>query len=297
MLKNHFLSLSLIAVAGLTGCSSMPESNSSLATATNDYENARANPQVTTLAPLELQDADNALIKAQAASAKGDDAATVDQLAYLAKQKVAIAEEVAQRKAAEQKVVNSAAERDKIQLQARTAEANAAKQTVDQRTAELKTETAKNEAATTQAAQDQALIDQQNEQLKALNAKKSDRGMVVTLGDVLFNTNRANLSAGGISNVRKLARFMSKYPKRTVIIEGNTDSRGSENHNQTLSERRADAVKMALIDMGVSSDRITAQGLGESLPVATNDTAAGRQLNRRVEVIFPNADTSVNSAQ
>jgi outer membrane protein OmpA-like peptidoglycan-associated protein len=318
MLKNRFFPLSLIAVAVLAGCSSMPTANPTLATATSNYESARTNPQVTKLAPLELQDAGNALSKAQAASAKGDNAATVDQLAYIAKQKVAIAEEVAKQKTAEQEVANIGAERNQVRLQARTAEADAARQTADQRTAELKTESAKTEDAKAQlalsqqegerkaaalttaeakAAQDQALIDQQDEQLKALHAKKTDRGMVVTLGDVLFNTDQAKLSAGGINNARKLADFMSKYPQRTVIIEGNTDSRGSESHNQALSERRADAVKNALVDLGISRDRITVRGLGESSPVATNDTATGRQLNRRVEIIFPEGSTSASSTR
>ncbi|MDR3394990.1 MAG: OmpA family protein [Parasulfuritortus sp.] len=318
MLKNRFFPLSLIAVAVLAGCSSMPRTNPTLATATSNYESARTNPQVTKLAPLELQDAGNAVSKAQAASAKGDDAATVDQLAYIAKQKVAIAEEVAKQKNAEQEVANIGAERNQVRLQARTAEADAAQQTADQRAAELKTESARTEEAKTQlalsqqegdrkdaalttaeakAAQDQALIDQQDEQLKALHARKTDRGMVVTLGDVLFNTDQASLSAGGINNARKLAEFMSKYPQRNVIIEGNTDSRGSESHNQALSERRADAVKNALVDMGISSDRITARGLGESSPVATNDSATGRQLNRRVEIIFPEGSTSANSTR
>jgi len=318
MLKNRFFPLSLIAVAVLAGCSSMPNTHPTLATATSNYESARSNPQVTRLAPLELHDAGNAVSRAQAALAKGDNAATVDQLAYIAKQKVAIAEAVAKQKTAEQDVANIGAERNQARLQARTAEADAAQQTADRRAAELKTERAKSEAARTQlalsqregdrkaaalttaeakAVQDQALIDQQDEQLKALHAKKTERGMVVTLGDVLFNTDKAKLSAGGIANVGKLADFMSKYPQRRVIIEGNTDSRGSERHNQALSERRADAVKNALIDMGIGSDRITARGLGESSPVATNDSAAGRQLNRRVEIIFPNGSTSANSAQ
>ena len=118
-----------------------------------------------------------------------------------------------------------------------------------------------------------------------MEAKKTDRGMVVTLGDVLFDTNEAQLKSGGMRNVQKLADFFRQYPQRNVMIEGFTDSTGSDGHNQQLSDRRADSVRTALLGMGMDSQRITWRGYGESFPVAGNDTAAGRQMNRRVEVV------------
>lgn len=122
-------------------------------------------------------------------------------------------------------------------------------------------------------------------QLKAMEAKQTERGMVITLGDVLFDTNKAQLKPGGVRNVQKLAAFFKQYPQRKLMIEGFTDSTGSNSSNQELSDQRADSVRVALLGMGVASDRIAARGYGESYPTATNDTAAGRQLNRRVEVI------------
>ena len=122
-------------------------------------------------------------------------------------------------------------------------------------------------------------------QLVAMEARKTDRGMVVTLGDVLFDTDEAQLKAGGVRNVQKLADFFKEYPQRNVMIEGFTDSTGSNDHNQRLSDRRADSVRTALLGMGMNSERITWRGYGESYPVAGNDTAAGRQLNRRVELV------------
>ncbi|MFP5419759.1 MAG: OmpA family protein, partial [Gammaproteobacteria bacterium] len=113
-----------------------------------------------------------------------------------------------------------------------------------------------------------------------------DRGMVITLGDVLFNTNQAQLSAGGINNVTKLADFLNKYPQRKVLIEGHTDSTGSASYNQALSERRAEAVQKALTERGIDGGRIAMRGYGKSSPVANNETAAGRQLNRRVEIVL-----------
>ena len=122
-------------------------------------------------------------------------------------------------------------------------------------------------------------------QLRDLEAKKTDRGMVITLGDVLFDTNQAQLKSGGMRNVQKLADFIKQYPQRKIMIEGFTDSTGTNSRNQELSDNRANSVRTALLDMGVGADRIMSRGYGESYPVASNDSAAGRQLNRRVEII------------
>ncbi len=135
----------------------------------------------------------------------------------------------------------------------------------------------------TEDAQSRAILLEQ--QLREMEAKKTDRGMVVTLGDVLFDTNEAQLKAGGMRNVQKVADFFRQYPQRTVLIEGFTDSTGSDGLNQQLSDRRAGAVRTALLDMGMGAERITSRGYGESYPVAGNDTAAGRQMNRRVELV------------
>ena len=391
MLKKLSLPLSLIAVAIVSGCATVPPENTSLNDARNSYNSARNNPQVTKLAAIELQEAGNTLQMADTASINREEVATVNQLAYLAKQKVAIAQETAKRKAAELDIANSSAKRDQVRLELRTAEADAAQkramlaqQTADQRATALaaasvkaeqdraqiaarmveieaakkqaalaqqnadkqaaalveaqaksdqdktqiaarmaEVEAARKQAALAQEAADkqaaalaqaqeaadkqaaalaeaqavaernQALIAQQEMQLKELNAKKTDRGMVITLGDVLFNVNKANLSAGGITNVKKLANFLTKYPERKVMIEGHTDSRGSDTYNQALSERRAEAVQKALGNMGISNERVTTRGYGESSPVATNDTAAGRQINRRVEIVLSDESGNV----
>jgi len=359
MKKNRYLPLSLIAAAILAGCSTMPQ-NQSLSEAHSIYSSARTNPQVVNLAPVELQKAGETLNKADVALSKGESDAAVNQLAYLAKQQVAIAQEIAKRKTAELAVANASAQRDQVRLAARTAEAEAARRqaalaqqtaeqqaardqaliaarqaeveearrqaaiaqkTADEQAAALAAASAQAQrdealiaarqaeadaarqqaiiaqqtadqqaaalaAASAQAERDQALIAQQEMQLKELDAKKTDRGLVITLGDVLFSVNKAQLSSGGVRNVQKLAAFLNQYPQRKVLIEGHTDSTGSHSLNQTLSERRADAVRTALVDMGVSSDRIATRGYAEAYPVASNNTAAGRQLNRRVEIIL-----------
>jgi outer membrane protein OmpA-like peptidoglycan-associated protein len=132
-------------------------------------------------------------------------------------------------------------------------------------------------------------------ELRELNAKQTERGLVITLGDVLFDTNKAQLKPGGIGSLEKLAGFLKQYPGRNVRIEGYTDSTGSADYNLGLSDRRANAVRSSLLDMGINSDRITTRGYGEESPVASNDTAMGRQLNRRVEIILSDETDGVSS--
>lgn len=293
MQNNKYFPMTLIAVAIVSGCSSMPK-NSSLTEAHNSYNNARTNPEVTNLAAVELKTADDSLNKADYALSEGESDDTVEHLAYLAKQQVAIAEETAKRKAAESAVANAAAKRNAVRLDARTAEADAAKQqaayaqqTVDRQATELA-------VAGANAERDQAIIAQQEMLLKELNAKKTERGLVITLsGDVLFRTNKAQLQAGGLRNVQKLADFLNQYPQYKVLVEGHTDSIGSNSANQALSDRRAYAVRTALNDMGISGDRIRTRGYADAYPVAGNNTAAGRQLNRRVEIILSDANGDI----
>jgi outer membrane protein OmpA-like peptidoglycan-associated protein len=140
------------------------------------------------------------------------------------------------------------------------------------------------------AANAQSLEMQQ--QLDALQAKVTDRGIVLNLGDVLFSSGNATLAGSSHARLDKLATFLGKYADRTVAIEGHTDSVGSEEYNQGLSERRAQAVSTYLRSQGVAAARISAQGKGEADPIAGNDSQDGRQQNRRVEVIIQNTATA-----
>lgn len=281
---NRYFSMSLITAAILAGCAIPP--NSSLAEAHNSYDSATRNPQVTRLAPLELKQAGDSLNKADSAFNKGESAGTVDQLAYIAKQQVGIAQETARRKEAEAVVANASANRDQVRLAARTAEANSANQQLAVANATANQQAAALAAAGADSERDQALIARQDKQLRELKARKTDRGLVITLGDVLFGTNQAHLKSRGMHSVRKLGDFLRQYPQRRVLIEGYTDSTGGGSHNQLLSERRANAVRAALVDMGIGSERIATRGYGEAFPVAGNDTAAGRKSNRRVEIVL-----------
>jgi len=363
-MKNHqYFPVTLIALAILSGCNAAPPKNSFLAEAHGSYDSARNNPQVAYLAALELNEAGNSLSKADIALSKGESAATVDHLAYIAKQQIGIAQETTKRKSAELAVANAGAKRDQVRLEASTAEAKTAKQqvviaqkTVDQqalaladasenaqrdqaslmamaaeadsaeqqvvlvgkiadqqateleafdastardqaslkaKTAEIATANQMLANASDKAERDHALIVQQETELKGLNAKATERGLVITLSDVLFGANKAQIGSGGMRSVQKLADFLTQYPKQKVLVEGYTDSVGSNAHNQKLSEQRANAVRAALLDKGIGSERVTTHGYGEEFPVSGNDTAANRQMNRRVEIILSDANGNI----
>lgn len=274
----------------LSACSTVPEQHTVLEEARSYYSAARGDPDVTKHAAVELQQAGRALESAETAWSEEEDAELVDHLAYLARQHALIAQDTGKLRSAEIDVARAGSRRDEVRLEMRTAEADAAHKQV-----EMAQDTAEQQAQETAAAAAQvageldaatARLSAMEKELEELNAQKTERGLVITLGDVLFGVNKAELKPGSERNVQKIADFLQEYPERKALIEGFTDSTGSESYNQALSERRAEAVRTFLISRGVSSERITARGYGESNPVASNATAASRQLNRRVEIII-----------
>jgi outer membrane protein OmpA-like peptidoglycan-associated protein len=128
-------------------------------------------------------------------------------------------------------------------------------------------------------------------QISALEAEITDRGLVLTLGDLLFATDRAVLEPGADRHLERLVAFLDRYPERRVEIEGHTDNVGADAYNLGLSQRRADSVLSYLTRHGVATSRLSALGLGQTRPIASNDTAAGRQQNRRVEIIIENPES------
>ncbi|MFA7280291.1 MAG: OmpA family protein [Sterolibacterium sp.] len=307
MKNRSLIPVTLIAAAVLAACSTVPANNSLLEQARSDYGVAQSSPQVNTHAAGELKQASDSLAKANAAWSKGEDSAEVNHLAYVSKQQTAIAQETAKQKTAELAVANASTERDKTRLDARTREADSAKRSaeISQRDAEVakreatsERQAANSSALDAQAARQQAMdadarANKLEAQLKDLEAKKTERGVVITLGDVLFDTDHSRLKSGGLRNLQKFAEFFKEYPKRNVMIEGFTDSTGSDSHNLDLSDQRAASVRTALLDMGIGAERITSRGYGESYPVAGNVTSAGRQLNRRVELIVSDDSGSI----
>ena len=248
---------------GVVGCSTMGP-NPALEQARLSYMQAQQDPQIATHAPVAWSEAERALQHAEKAWKEDEEPEEVQHLAYVAERKVEIARASAQQKIAETEVQRLGEERDRVLLESRSREAQQAQQTA--------------QTATARATK-------LEQELRELQAKETERGLELTLSDVLFEVNQANLKPGAMRNLYQLAEFLKQNPRRNVSIEGHTDSTGSEARNLDLSRRRAEAVRQFLITSGVSPDRLTAHGHGELYPVASNDTVAGRQQNRRVDVV------------
>lgn len=315
-----------VALTFFTACSSTPDINSQLEQARSNYQAAQNNTQVRALAPDEMAEAEAAFEAAEAAWSNRDDRSDIEHLAYLSLQRTAIAQQSAAARAAQAVTASASAERDRMLLQARTNEAaasqrelaraqqNAARSEAESAAAQAQSRSSQQELARAQqsnqqtanqlaaanaaaaaaeqreqerTASDNARLADLESQLRELNAKPTPRGLVVTLGDVLFNTGQSQLLAGATANMQRLADFLRANPEQTAVIEGHTDSVGSATSNYQLSQRRADAVKAELENLGAQSNRLTTRAFGADNPVSSNDTPTGRQMNRRVEIVFP----------
>lgn len=262
-MNTKFLTGMGIALA-MAGCASTPQPNEALESARTVVQAAEADPSAAKYAALDLQSAKTDLAVADAAYVRHDEAG-IAQPAYMAAQNARLAQLKGAAKADDARVAAGQAERDSILLAARSNQVDSANRATD--------------AAKDNAARLQAEVD-------ALKAKPTERGLVLTLGDVLFETGQATLSPGAGRNLDRLVQFLAEHPDRLVQIDGFTDSVGTDSYNQDLSLRRADAVRFALISRGVSSARVATQGYGKAYPVASNSESSGRQLNRRVEVVI-----------
>jgi outer membrane protein OmpA-like peptidoglycan-associated protein len=260
----RFLVIGTALIVGAAGCTTMGESPA-LNQARFTYMQAQQNPQIATNAPVALREAEQAVQQAEKAWKDDGDEAEVQHLAYVAERKVNVAQATAEQKVAEAEVQRLGEERDRVLLDSRSREARQAQQ---------------------QAQSATARATQLEQELKELQAKETERGLELTLGDVLFEVNQATLKPGAMRHMYQLAEVLRQQPTRHVLIKGHTDSSGSDSYNFELSQRRAESVRDFLISTGVSPDRITARGYGEAYPVASNDTTSGRQQNRRVAVVI-----------
>jgi outer membrane protein OmpA-like peptidoglycan-associated protein len=276
-MNTKFLTGVGIALA-IAGCASTPKSNEALESARTIVQAAEADPNAAKYAAVDLQTAKSDLAVADAAFIRRDEP-SIAQPAYMAAQNARLARLKGAAKADDARVAAGQAERDAIVLAARTNQvdsANRAKDAANRATDDAKTA---RDQATENSARLQAEVD-------ALKAKPTDRGLVLTLGDVLFETGSSTLSSGSGRNLDRLVQFLTDHPERLVQIDGFTDSVGTDSFNQDLSQHRADAVRYQLVSRGVSSTRIATQGYGKAYPVASNSESSGRQLNRRVEVVI-----------
>lgn len=258
----------------LAGCAVSPPANQALDQARASYAAAQNDSAVLRYAAAELDAASRTLSDAERSRAP-DEAA---HLAYLAEQRSRIAREIGHARANE-----------RAALEARLRQAEEERDLAQARVKEIEQERDLNDRLA-------AEVRRLQRQVADVKARETDRGWILTLGsDLLFDLGQATLKPGGRRAIANLARFMRQYPERRILIEGFTDSSGSPERNQRLSERRADAVRQALVRDGVEPSRVASRGLGSAYPVASNDAPSGRQLNRRVEILLGDAETRAAS--
>lgn len=301
--KPSTLVIAAIACVLLAPCYAAPTKPNGAADLRARLMQLQADPQLGSRAPLAMKEADAAVT---AAERPQTDKALATHLVFVADRKIATAKAQAESNFAVDQRKTLGEQRDAMRLQSRTQEADSANRHADAAMVEANNQRVNAESANRRAdaasadadaARDASAVAQNNalelqRQIDDLQAKVTDRGLMLTLGDVLFASGTANLNSGGDNHLAKLAVFLNKYPERTTIIEGHTDSTGSDAYNQGLSQRRADAVKAYLVAQGIDASRLTASGKGKGSPVGDNGSATGRQQNRRVEVIIANTQLS-----
>jgi outer membrane protein OmpA-like peptidoglycan-associated protein len=273
----------------IAACASAPKTLPEVEQARTDVQTLARDPMAEQIASKELADSRNSLQGAELAlkEHRKEDAL---HYAYLASQQAQTGEARIKEEISKQQVARGEADRTKVLLESRTQEAEAAAAAAKAQAAQAELARQQAEASKQEALAARAESEDVQRQLAELQAKQTDRGMVLTLGDVLFDTGASTLKPGADSVMARVASFMDKHPETKVMIEGHTDSRGSDQYNEELSRRRAAAVQDALGSRGIDRSRVEAVGKGEGFPVASNDDAAGRQQNRRVEIVFSDRD-------
>ena len=320
----------LMPMALAAGCVSAEQqaaAQSQLKRAQGAYAQASADPAVQESAQLPLLDAQKTLQAAERAT----DVQDIKQMAYLAEKKSQTATAIGEYRKTEQETQALTKETNDILLQKREAEAKAARAELDKarqvnearakqleaqaqeiekarrdadqarmaadaKTREVDAKAREAEQARMQMTAAQAQTAVLTKELSELKATQTDRGVVLTVGSALFATGKADVAPGIQRDADKLVAFLQNNPKRSVLIEGFTDNTGSDATNVTLSQERADAIKNLLVAKGISPDRIVTRGYGSQYPRVANDTPAGRQQNRRVEIVVLNEGVSAQGA-
>jgi len=298
--KAHFAIVPLLVL--LVGCGGPPANNPLLTSATEEYNRAEQDNMVTQYAPVALKEAEETLEKSYELWTAKADKSAVDHYAYLAQQKTKIAVETAKFNAATREISRSEVERQQVLLDVRRSEADRSEARAQSALQEAQSERAlamearqSAEEARQAALEARQRAEELAQRVSELEARPTDRGLVLTLGDVLFEFGKSDMRTAGKKSMDDLARFLTEYPDRNIMIEGFTDNIGSEAFNLELSRNRANSVKAEMINRNISDSRIRTIGYGFQYPVASNQSESGRQQNRRVEIVISDQDGNISS--
>lgn len=313
-------------LAVMAGCATAPERDLALERVRASLDELRNDPALSGNAPVAMHEAEQAVLEAEreenrdrrghliylaerrigVARARAEEAQARKDISDLEQSRQQIIMEARVREA---RRAREAAERARTLGEARAEEAERARLEAEEarrrqqeladeaRKAQEEAEAARElaaarareaELAREESAALQARISELQDELTDLQTRETERGVMVTVKGVLFEVDKADLKPGAIRNLDALVEFLETYPERQIRVEGHTDSTGAAEYNLDLSDRRAGSVRELLVSRGIDPDRITVEGLGQDYPVASNDTAEGRQQNRRVEIVLLN---------
>ncbi|MCF7971746.1 MAG: OmpA family protein [Methylococcaceae bacterium] len=244
-----------ILVTLASGCAQLPKSQS-LLDAESAYSYAANSPSVLKYATPELNTANKTLMSAKAAENKEDMAS----LAYIANTQIETAVTKAEAQQAHQNAKALMAQKEQLIV----AVVDAKKMSEQEQLAAMQ------------------------QRVVSMEERNAEREILLAFGKIEFVTGTADLVPGAVFGVDLLAEYMTKYPTKTIVLSGHTDSVGSAEKNKELSQQRANFIRNVLMTKGVDSNRIIAIGYGQSQPIASNTTTAGRQKNRRIEIKFNN---------
>lgn len=300
MMNRTLIAGAVLSSLILGACATSQPPPTALVEARGTLRQAELDPAVLTHAPLELKKATDSLNRANQLLDNDEPVDEIRSAAYVANQQAKTAMAIARAKSNDVAIAGAEADRERARSEILAAQAQRAQ--ADTRAAQAQSSAAQQQTADAEArtlsaqagaADARRQAEQLQQQLAALQATQTERGMLVTLGDVLFENNRAEVKPGAQASLAKLADFLQQNPSRSVLIEGHTDSVGSAASNAALSRRRAAAVDMALEGLGLATNRATTVGYGEDYPVADNASASNRALNRRVEIYIAENDQPV----
>ncbi|MGY2293465.1 OmpA family protein [Pseudomonas sp. SDO528_S397] len=259
----------LLGSVVLGGCATHPDSDAALQQANDDFQKVKEDSNVLRIAPKDVIRAGESLARADRFSNYWGNGADVAHYAYLSQRYSAIAREHTEQALNKERGAKLELERQRLQLALRESKLVSVQQ------------------------QGKWL----EEQIASLTTTQTDRGLVMTLGDVLFDTGEAELKSSANRTVLKVVQFLQLNPKRVVRIEGYTDSTGGQPENLKLSKDRAQAVADVLVDLGIDEQRIEVQGYGDQYPVDVNASERGRAQNRRVEIVFSDEKGQLGAAR
>lgn len=275
----------IFALLFLVGCATTPKGPPpEQVRLNNQLTQLRSDQRVAPNASDELDKA-QATVNSLAGAAHNLDEVHYQQRVYIADRLVQTAEAIGLARYEENRGTELGRQRDQMmaQIKSRQVEQARSAAAAEHRNAQMAREDAVSARAEMEAMRDK---------LTELQTKQTKRGLVVTLGDVLFEVDKATLKPGAARSLDQLAQALRDDQNATIQIEGHTDSTGSRAHNMDLSRRRAESVQYYLVNHGIDTARMSTRGLGPDYPVATNNSAAGRQQNRRVEVIVKDPDNN-----